>query len=84
MLKSRVEHGKADEYKHKSVRDESEGNEMTIQPDLFAQAILTLWLLGFIHLWNETAPRTDHPEPPARHWRDMSEDERIEEWLRDE
>lgn len=49
---------------------------MTIQPDLFAQAILALWLFGLIHLWNETAP-------PAHHWRDMSDDEndRIMEWL---
>lgn len=46
---------------------------MTIE----AKLIIFLWLLGYIHLWQETTP-------PEYHWRDLSESERITEWLDNE
>ena len=49
----------------------------TIHPDLFAQAILTLWLLGFVHLWGETAPRERYIDRTA----EDEETLRYMEWL---
>ena len=52
---------------------------MTIQPDLFAQAVLAVWLLGFIHLWDETAPRERYIDMT----REEEEMLRYMEWLSD-
>lgn len=53
---------------------------MTIQPDLFAQAVIALWLFGLIHLWNETAPRERYIDQT----REEQETEWITNWIGNE